>query len=95
MTRTIAANVDHLMFMYYDSDGNPIPAMFTPGGVTLTPGQRIRITAVEVTLVTRSSDIEQGNPEFVYLPDGTYWHDHYKRMVFRFMVRGRNLNINT
>jgi type II secretory pathway component PulJ len=93
MTKTIAANVDHLMFIYYDADGNPLPEVFTHGGVTLTPGQRIRVTAVEVTLVTRSASVEQGNPEFVYLPDGSYWYDHYRRTVFRFMIRGRNLNI--
>jgi type II secretory pathway component PulJ len=93
MVKTIANNVDYLMFMYFDSDGNPVPETFESGGVTLTPGQRIRVTAVEITLVTRSEDIEQGHPEFVVLPDGAYWYDQYKRIVFRFMIRGRNLNI--
>jgi type II secretory pathway component PulJ len=93
MSKTIANNVDYLMFMYFDSDGNPVPEIFVSGGVTLTPGQRIRVTAVEITLVTRSSDIKQGNPEFVSVPDGAYWYDQYKRIVFRFMIRGRNLNI--
>lgn len=94
MTKTVATNVDHLMFMYFDAEGNPIPEMFESGGVTLTPGQRIRVTAVEVTLVTRSANEEQGYPAMVYTPDGSYWYDNYRRMVFRFMIRGRNLNID-
>jgi type II secretory pathway component PulJ len=93
MSKTIANNVEYLMFMYFDSEGNPVPEIFESGGVTLTPGQRIRVTAVEITLVTRSTKTEQGHPEFVVLPDGAYWYDQYKRMVFRFMIRGRNLNI--
>jgi type II secretory pathway component PulJ len=93
MTKAIANNVDYLMFMYFDSEGNPIPEIFESGGVTLTPGQRIRVTAVEITLVTRSTDTEQGNSQYVSLPDGAYWYDGHKRLVFRFMIRGRNLNI--
>jgi type II secretory pathway component PulJ len=92
MTKTIAGNMEHLMFMYFDSDGDPIPDVFIYGGVTLTSGQRLRVTAVEVTIVTRSDEEEQGYPEFVYLPDGTYWYDHYRRVVLRFMIRGRNLS---
>ncbi|MBU1919419.1 PilW family protein, partial [bacterium] len=94
MSKTIANNVDHLMFTYFDADGNPIPEYLETGGVTLTPGQRIRVTAVEVTLVTRSAEEEQGYPEMVYTPDGSYWYDNYRRMVFRFLIRGRNLNID-
>lgn len=94
MTKTIANNVDHLMFVYYDAEGNSIPEYLQYGGVTLTPGQRIRVTAVEVTLVTHSAEEEQGYPQMVYTPDGSYWYDHYRRVVFRFLIRGRNLNID-
>lgn len=95
VTRNIATSVDFLMFRYFDKDGNtiPNPVTYPPNGYTLTAGERVRITAVEVTVVTRSSQADDGLAAFLYMPDGSYWHDKYKRYVQRFMVRGRNLSL--
>ncbi|RPH95059.1 hypothetical protein EHM69_05555 [candidate division KSB1 bacterium] len=93
--RSVATHADHLMFVYYDRDGNtiPNPMVYPTGGYTLTMGERARVTSVEVTLVTRSDIAESGNPQFVYTPDGNYWYDGYRRIVQRFMIRGRNLSL--
>lgn len=95
ITRTIGTNTDFVLFKYYDRDGNPIPnpPSYPHGGYTLTVGERIRITAIEVTLVTRSDAQENGRSEFVYMPDGTYWYDKYRRLVQRVLIRGRNLSL--
>ncbi|MBU0509537.1 type II secretion system GspH family protein [bacterium] len=93
--KTVATHVDHMMFLYWDRDGNSIPASGYPygSGYTLTTGERSRVTAVEIMVVTRSDRQENAHPEFLYLPDGTYWYDGYHRTVHRFLVRGRNLSL--
>jgi hypothetical protein len=91
----VATSVDFLMFRYFDRDGNtiPNPVTYPAHGYSLTSGERVRITEVEITVVTKSDLADDGNPEFTYMPDGTYWHDKYKRNVQRFLVRGRNLSL--
>ncbi|MFZ5434162.1 MAG: PilW family protein [Calditrichota bacterium] len=93
--KTVATHVDHLMFAYFDRDGNPIPnpPMWGMGNYTLTSGERARITSVEIYVVTKSDRMENANPQFLYLQDGSYWYDGYHRTVNRFMVRGRNLSL--
>ncbi|HEY3296254.1 MAG TPA: hypothetical protein VGL38_12570 [bacterium] len=94
-TRNIASHVDFLMFRYIDKDGLtiPNPIAYPAGGYTLTAGERVRITAVEITVVTKSEQAGDGRPEFVLMPDGTYWQDRFKRNIQRFLVRGRNLSL--
>ena len=90
-------NIDGLLFRYFDMDGNEIPQSgpIPMGGYTLTAGQRLRITAIELTIVVRSNNEEQvSHRNYVMLPDGRYWYDNYHREVYRFMVRGRNLNLD-
>lgn len=95
--RVIGQNVDGLLFRYFDMDGNEIPQSgpIPAGGYTLTSGQRMRVTAVEITVVVRSdSETQQDHRNYVMLPDGRYWYDNFHREVYRFMVRGRNLNLD-
>jgi type II secretory pathway pseudopilin PulG len=94
-TGPVANHIDFLMFRYYDKDGNtiPNPETYPPGGYTLGAGERGRVTMVEVTVVTRSIQQEGGNSQSLSMPDGTYWYDSYRRVVSRFMVRGRNLSL--
>ncbi|MBL0061084.1 MAG: hypothetical protein IPP40_06240 [bacterium] len=95
--RVIGNNIDGVLFRYYDMDGNEIPQSgpIPMGGYTLTVGQRLRITAIELTIVVRSNNEEQvSHRNYVMLPDGRYWYDNYHREVYRFMVRGRNLNLD-
>lgn len=92
-TKVVATSVDHLMYRYFDRDGNPIPDYVPAGNYELNAGERRRITAVEITVVTRSDREQNGNPEFLYLDDGTYWYDNYRRVVQTFMIRGRNLSL--
>jgi type II secretory pathway pseudopilin PulG len=96
-TRVIANNVDFLMFGYYDRDGNTIPDIVTypHGGYTLGMGERTRVTAVEVTVVIRSDRRENSRPSYMHMPDGTYWYDKYDRVEDRFLIRGRNLRLNS
>lgn len=93
--RSMGNNVDYLMFNFFDSRGDPIPnpVVYPEGGYTLTSGERARVTTVEIIVVLRTEDILEGERQYTYLPDGTYWYDNYKRIVQRFMVRGRNLSI--
>jgi type II secretory pathway component PulJ len=95
VTRNVAEGVDFVMFRYFDRDGNPVPnpVTYPAGGYTLSVGERVRVTAVEITVVTRSDQLENGRVAAVSMPDGTTWHDHYRRTVERFMVRGRNLSL--
>lgn len=95
VTKTVATHVDYLMFGFVDRDGNSIPpAGYVVGaGYTLNAGERSQVTAIEITVVTRSDRQENENPEYVYLPDGTYFYDGYQREVHRFWVRGRNLSL--
>ncbi len=95
--RVMGTNVDGIMFRYYDMDGDEIPqsGAIPPGGYTLTPSQRFRITAIEITVVIKSENESHGSHrQYVTLPDGRYWNDHYHREVYRFMVRGRNLSLD-
>jgi type II secretory pathway pseudopilin PulG len=94
-TRKVGSQVDYLMFTYYDRDGNtiPNPLNYISGGYSLTRGERARITAVEVTVVTRSERSENTSAKFVCLPDGAYWYDKYDHLVQSFLVRGRNLSL--
>lgn len=94
--RIIGSNVDGLLFRYFDREGNEIPSAgpIPVGGYTLTTGQRMRIAAVEMSLVVRSNEeAQQHNPEYLSLPDGTYWRDNFHREKYRFLVCGRNLGL--
>lgn len=95
VSRAVADHVDHILFNYFDRDGLPIPnpVQYPVGGYTLTTGERSRVTAVEITIVTRSERPVNGNSQYVHTPDGQYWYDDYRRVVQRFMVRGRNLSL--
>jgi type II secretory pathway component PulJ len=95
VTRTIATNVDYVLFRYYDRDSHtiPNPQTYPAGGYTLSAGERVRVTEVEMTLVTRSETAANERTEFVYMPDGHYWYDHYRRLVQRVLIRGRNLSL--
>lgn len=95
--RVLGENIDAVMFRYFDMDGEEIPQSgpIPSGGYVLTSGQRLQVTAVEITLVARSNNEEQVSyRDFVMLPDGRYWYDNFHREVYRFMVRGRNLNLD-
>lgn len=95
--RVIGQNIDGVLFRYFDMDGNELPQAgpIPPGGHVLTSGQRMLVTAVEITMVVRSDEEAQGeHREYVMLPDGRYWYDNFHREVYRFMVRGRNLNLD-
>lgn len=93
--RTVGTMIDYVMFGYFDRDGNSIPPgnPYPYGGYTLTAGERIRVTTIEITVVTRSPHDQNARAEFLYLRDGTYWYDTYERTVHQFMVRGRNLSL--
>ncbi|MCB9366703.1 MAG: hypothetical protein H6506_00095 [Calditrichaeota bacterium] len=94
--RVIGRNVDALLFRYYDKNGNEIPSSgpIPVGGYTLTTGQRFKVASIEMTIVTRSDQEEQGHyQEYTSLPDGTYWYDNHHREVYRFLVAGRNLGL--
>ncbi len=95
--RVLGSNVDGMLLRYFDSDGDEIPqaGAIPVGGYELTPGQRMHVTAIEVTLVIRSDNQERNNHRsYLSLPDGTYWYDNFHRELYRFMVRGRNLNLD-
>jgi len=93
--RNIASNVDFIMFKYYDRNGTtiPNPVTYPAGGYTMTAGERVRVTEVEVTVVTRATKVENHAATFLYMADGTYWHDKYVRNVQRFAARSRNLSL--
>jgi prepilin-type N-terminal cleavage/methylation domain-containing protein len=93
--KRVANYVDHILFNFFDRDGNPIPnpVQYPTGGYTLSAGERLRVTTVEILIVTRSERAESGYAQYVYTPDGHYWYDGYHRVVQRFMVRGRNLSL--
>ncbi|MBK6767046.1 MAG: hypothetical protein IPG71_12325 [bacterium] len=97
-SRVIGSNVDAVLFRYVDSEGNALPqeGAIPSGGFVLTPGQRMRVAAIEVTLIVRSEEeSHQEYREMISLPDGRYWYDNFHREVYRFTVRGRNLNLNS
>lgn len=97
-SRVIGDNIDAVLFRYFDANGDALPqeGAIPSGGFVLTPGQRMRVAAVEVTLVVRSEEEENvERRELVYLPDGRYWYDNFHREVYRFTIRGRNLNLNS
>jgi prepilin-type N-terminal cleavage/methylation domain-containing protein len=93
--RNVAHNVDFFDIVYYDKDGTtiPNPQTYPAGGYTLSNGDRLRVTAMQVTVVTRASHTENAHNEYLAMPDGTHFNDKYPRVVSRFMVRGRNLSI--
>jgi len=95
VSKAVANHVDYILFNYYDRDGNPIPnpVQYPMGGYSLSAGERLRVTSVEILIVTRSERMENGYSQYVYAPDGHYWYDGYHRLVQRFMVRGRNLSL--
>lgn len=93
--RTLASNVDYLMFDYFDRDQNriPQPTGYPGGGFTLSSGDRHRITAVEVRVVLRSAHEENAPAAYLIMPDGHSFHDQFRRSEFRFIIRGRNLSL--
>jgi hypothetical protein len=93
VTKVIGTNVDYLRYTYYDRDGNTVPNPAPVTEYTLTSGEKNRVTGMEITVVTRSAKIESGSSERTTVADGTTWHDGYRRVVHRFMVRGRNLSL--
>ncbi len=96
--RIIGDNVDAVLFRYYDRDGNELPTSgpIPVGGYTLTAGERMRVTAVEVSVVIRSEEAANvTRSNYLMLPDGRYWYDHFHRELYRFLVRGRNLNLES
>jgi hypothetical protein len=93
VTKVIGTSVDYLRYTYYDRDGRTVPNPSPVTEYTLTSGERNRVTGMEITVVTRSANVEAGSPEYTTLADGTTWHDGYRRVVQRFMVRGRNLSL--
>ncbi len=93
----MGSNVDAVMFRYFDRNGDELPQAgpIPPGGYTLTSGQRLLVTAVEITIVVRSNtEASQRVHEYAWIPDGRYWYDNYHREIYRFMVRGRNLSLD-
>jgi type II secretory pathway pseudopilin PulG len=95
ITRTVASDADYLMFKYYDRNGAtiPNPVTYPVNGYTLSAGERVRITAVEITLVTHSASASAGRTPSISLPDGKTWSDRYQRKLERVLVRGRNLSL--
>lgn len=96
--RVLGENIDGLLIRYFDSDGDEIPqeGAIPAGGYVLTSGQRMQVTAIEITLVVRANDEEnRDHRSYLSLPDGTYWYDNFHREMYRFMVRGRNLNLES
>ena len=93
--RTLASDVDYLLFDFYDRDQNriPTPTGYPAGGVTLSSGDRHRVTVVEVTVVMRSDYEENGHAQYLSLPDGQSFYDNFRRSTHRFMIRGRNLSL--
>ena len=96
-TRIVAHDVDYMTFVFYDKDGATIPNPLTwpIGGYTLSPGERVRATAMEATIVTKAGQIENGQKEPLTMPDGTHFNDKYPRVVSRFLVRGRNFTLGS
>lgn len=94
-TRVLANDVDYMFFDYYDNQQNriPQPTGYPVGGFTLSGGDRRRVTAVEVTVVVRSDEAENRPAESLVLRDGHVFTDSYRRSVYRFMIRGRNLSL--
>jgi hypothetical protein len=94
-TRVIAAQVDYVMFDYFDraNVAVPNPVRYPVNGYTLTAGERRQVTAVQITVVTRSAHAENEHPEEITLPDGATWRDKYVRQESRFLVRARNLSL--
>jgi type II secretory pathway component PulJ len=92
-TRTIASDVDLVLFDYYDNEGTRIPDQegYPTNGFTLTFSERGRITAVQVSVVTRSDERRLGRTVTFTAPDGQSWTDRYDRRLTTFMLRGRNL----
>jgi type II secretory pathway pseudopilin PulG len=94
-TSTLATDVDYVLFDYYDRDQNRIPQAtgYPNGGFVLSSGDRHRVTAVEVRVVVRSDNTENGPLESLVMPDGHTFYDRYRRAEYRFMIRGRNLSL--
>lgn len=94
-SRILARDVEYLLFDYFDREQNriPEPSGYPEGGFTLSNGDRTRITLVEVTVVMRSAREESGSQEYLVMPDGRTFNDHYRRSVHRYMIRGRNLSL--
>jgi type II secretory pathway component PulJ len=95
--RILGRNIDAVLFRYYDNRGNELPASgpIPSGGHVLSLGQRLRVTAIEITLLVRSDEsANEAHNSYTVLPDGRYWYDGFHREVYRFMIRGRNLNLN-
>ncbi len=94
-TRVIASQVEYVLFDYFDRNSTPVPnpVHYPVGGYTLTTGERRQVTAVQISVVTRSARAENIHPATVSLPDGATWSDQYARRVSRFMVRARNLSL--
>ncbi len=93
--RVLASNVDYLLFDYYDrlQERIPDPTGYPAGGFTLTSGERRSVTTVEVTVVLRSAHEENADSEYLSMPDGQVFYDKYRRSMYRFMIRGRNLSL--
>jgi hypothetical protein len=96
----IALGIEHLMIRYYDNEGNELPDGITPGyyppeGYTLTRGERSRVTAVELIAVTRSDQTRNGHRAYYFAPDGWMVADTYEHTIQSFMVRGRNLRLDS
>jgi len=87
--RLLARNVEHLLFRFFDRQGNLVPAIGGYG--TLTAGQRRRISEVEMVLITRSDFDDKQRPYHSSFPDGTYAYDGYSRFWLSSRVRARNL----
>jgi len=58
---TSRRTLDFLLFRYYDRDGNtiPNPVTYPVNGYTLGAGERVRVTEVEITVVTKSDHAGQ------------------------------------
>jgi hypothetical protein len=94
-TQNIATDVDYVLFTYLDRDGNtiPNPVTYPTGGYTLTAGERVRVTAVQITLLVRAQHRDDGRNVTLCMPDGTTFNDKYRRTEETFLVRGRNLSL--
>jgi hypothetical protein len=95
--RSLGTRISRIIFDYFDNVQVRIPDTtgYRPGGFVLNPGERRKITGVNITLVLRSANTENRIPDVLVLPDGTRYDDQFRRSVIQFMVRGRNLSLGT